>query len=171
VPANDDWSSGDLLANTANGATFYNNATGGNQPNSALWPFLPAAEFDTFVTGPNFGSVTVLGRFNPPGGAGTEVFGPAETNVSWGDTINNSAGLTFTAARLTLTNVPNGLTVSPGLASGAGVYGTVQGKMGSTGDPLNSPSFAFTISTPIPEPTSAAVMGLGLGAVALRRRK
>jgi len=167
VPANDDWSSGDLLATTANGATFYNNATFGNQPNSALWPFLPAGEFDTFVTGPNFGSVTVLGRFNPPGGAGTEVFGPTETNVSWGDTIANSAGLTFTAARLTVNNIPG----SPVVVAGdvAGAYGHVTGKMGSTGDPLNSPAFTFSIV--VPEPTSAGLLVVGLGAIATRRRK
>jgi len=168
VPQDDDWSSGDLLATTGAGATFYNAAAPyGNQPNSALWAFLPQGEFDTFVTGPNFGSVTVLGRFNPPGGASTEVFSPTETNVSWGDTAPGSNGLTFTAARITV----NGISGSPVIVSGnvAGAAAHISGKMGSTGDPLHSPTFDFSVV--VPEPTSAGLLVVGLGAIATRRRK
>src|SRR4051794_9846886 len=171
VPAGDDWSSGDLLA-TAGGfggggpITFYNNPTGGNQPNSALWPFLPATEFDTFVTGPNFGSVTVLGRFNPPGGAGTEVFGPNETNVSWGDTINNSGGTTVTVARLTVKGFGIGTPFVVPFPVVGGAH--VTGKLGSTADPLNSPTFDFYIAE-IPEPTAVALMAAGVSSISLRR--
>jgi len=96
---------------------------------------------------------------NDPNGT---AFEPANdmkvVDVAWGDV--NAAGQpggsngTFTIARLTVKS---------------GSTGTFIGRVGSTGNPSNPISFTYVLG--VPEPTSVALMGIGLGAVALRRRK
>lgn len=96
---------------------------------------------------------------NDPNGT---AFEPANdmkiVDAAWGDVnaASQTAGSngTFTIARLTVK---------------AGSTGTFLGRVGSTANPSNPVSFTYVLG--IPEPTSVALMGIGLGAVALRRRK
>jgi hypothetical protein len=79
-------------------------------------------------------------------------------DLSWGDTGAASRIPTdnvYTIARLTVTK---------------NAQGTVLGNMKSTSAPSTDNFFTFAIPF-VPEPTSVALMSLGLGAVALRRRK
>jgi hypothetical protein len=148
-----DWTSADLRALLTAG-TFYVPAAGnGNTANSAFWALAPNLEYDTFVTAPNFGATTVLGRFQPPGGAGTETFSATDVNVSYGDLANTGNG-TFTIARLTVSN---------------GAVGTVSGNVyDSFGGNAPTP---FTATIPVPEPTTLGLAGAALGLLATRGRR
>jgi len=99
----------------------------------------------------------------------TGEFEPANSmqliDVSWGDTgasTNTVTGL-VTIARLTVKG-----TVGQTVDGMPNVGGKIVGNVKSTGSPSTNNFYTFYI--PIPEPTSIGLMGLGLGAVALRRR-
>jgi len=104
-------------------------------------------------------SASVLPRTTDnPNVAGGADLGLHVIDIAWGDT---SAGTrtyptpgTYTIARVT-TNDTGG--------------DWLLGRVGSTSDPNNSVPFSFQIPG-VPEPTSLALIGLGLGAIALRRR-
>src|SRR5712672_1233635 len=89
VGAGDDWTAQDLHVVLDHGSFYVPAALNSNKSQSALWavPTFANLEYDTFVTAPNFTDPTILGRFSPQGGAGTEVFSPTEVNVSYGDLV------------------------------------------------------------------------------------
>jgi len=90
-------------------------------------------------------------------------------DVSWGDvsaTTNNNAGVK-SIARLTISGTGlNVFTTNPG----SGVVATIVGQAKATSDATAIKLYTFFLAPNVPEPTSVALMGLGLGAVALRRR-
>ena len=63
VSSPDEWAGADVKLSFDGAGSLYQNAISGNTPNSALWGALPATEFDTFVTAPNFdgGNTQLLG--------------------------------------------------------------------------------------------------------------
>jgi len=183
----DRWASADLRAQLSPGGMFY--IPPSSDSNGLQIPAVRNAtgtrylQVDTMVMVPIFNATrtTILGKstFAPASQVGTvfpsngsnfpdandpnaTAFEPANdmrlVDVAWGDV--NAAGQpagsngTFTIARLTFK---------------VGSSGTFIGRVGSTGNPSNPVSFTYVVVTP--EPTSVALMGLGLGAVALRRRK
>jgi hypothetical protein len=183
----DRWASGDLRAKLAPGGVFYIPPAGDS--NGLQIPAVRNAtgsrylQVDTFVDVPIFNATrtTILGKstFAPASQQGTvfpsnganfpdandpngTAFEPANdmtlVDVAWGDVnaASQTAGSngTFTIARLTVK---------------VGSTGTFIGRVGSTGAPSSPVSFTYILG--IPEPTSVALMGLGLGAVAMRRRK
>jgi len=172
--ADDAWASGDLVANTQNGASFYQAALGGNTANSTFWPIVAQNQYDTFVTAPKFGgaggaNTIVLGSSNP--GGPTPVFTTSNLNVSWGNTNVTPgpySGEDATVARITLLGLAPGATPIVITGANPAAFAHLVGKVGSTLTPTNSPTFDFSVV--VPEPASAALMGLGLGAIALRRR-
>jgi hypothetical protein len=183
--AQDRWASGDLHAQLSSG-TFYIPPAG--DQNALQIPAVRNAtgsrylQVDTMVDVPIFNATrtTVLGKstfaaasqqgpFFPSNGSNFHTgdpngttFEPANSmtlvDVAWGDVnaasqVAGSNG-TFTIARLTVK---------------IGATGTFLGRVGSTGNPSNPVSFTYILG--VPEPTSVALLGMGLGAVALRRRK
>jgi hypothetical protein len=148
-----DWTTADLRAQLTTGSYYVPAAGNGNTANPAFWALAPNLEFDTFVTAPNFASPTILGRFQPPGGSGTETFSANDINVSYGDLTNTGNG-TFTIARLTVSN---------------GATGTVSGNLyDSFGGNVPTP---FVATFPVPEPGSAALFALAGVATLGRRRR
>jgi len=183
----DRWASADLRAQLAPGGMFYIPPSGDS--NTLQLPSVRNAtgsrflQVDTFVDVPVFnatrGGILGKSKFAPvsqsgevfpsngsnlldPNDPNGTAFVPANdmtlVDVAWGDSAAalQAAGSngTFTIARLTVKN---------------GSQGTFIGRVGSTLTP-NAP-ITFTYFLVVPEPTSMALMGLGLGAVALRRRK
>lgn len=183
----DRWASADLRASLGAGGMFY--IPPAQDSNALQIPAVRNAvgsrylQVDTMVMVPIFNATrtTILGKSTfapasqngvvfPSNGAnfpdandpnGT-AFEPANdmrlVDVAWGDVnaAQQPAGSngTFTIARLTVKS---------------GSTGTFLGRVGSTANPSNPVSFTYVLG--IPEPTSVALMGIGLGAVALRRRK
>jgi len=184
--AQDRWASADLRAQLSPGGMFYIPPT--TDSNGLQIPAVRNAtgtrylQVDTMVDVPIFNATrtTILGKstFAPASQSGTvfpsngsnfhigdpngTVFEPANdmtlVDAAWGDVNANlqpaGSNGTFTIARLTLK---------------LGSQGTFIGRVGSTANPSNPVTFTYVLVTP--EPTSVALMGLGLGAVALRRRK
>lgn len=185
--AQDRWASADLRAQLSPGGMFYippdQDANGLQIPAVRNATGSRYLQVDTMVMVPIFNATrtTILGKstFAPASQVGTvfpsngsnfidqndpnaTAFEPANdmrlVDAAWGDV--NAAGQpagsngTFTIARLTFK---------------VGSSGTFIGRVGSTGNPSNPVTFTYLVV--IPEPTSVALMGLGLGAVALRRRK
>jgi hypothetical protein len=123
--------------------------------------------FDTFVTKP----VLDPNNISIPGGSNSDVFPgsrPTATmpqtgndrqlfDITWGDTgaTNNPATGVQTIARLTIAKTAGSL--APAF---------IIGKVTGTANPSESNFFSYNL----PEPTSLAVMSLGLGVVGLRRR-
>jgi len=95
-------------------------------------------------------------------------------DASWGDTGAASGpnnGL-FSTLRITLPTAPAGYAwtdVAP--ASQSQIWAQVRGQVKELSDANYRGNYAFYLAAPIPEPTSIALMGLGLGAATLRRRK
>jgi len=126
--------------------------------------------FDTFVSRPNDNqNVAVLGGSSStifPGSRPVATMPHSDNSanlidINWGDTgaANNANGGSNTASP----KLVGRITISKD------AVGSLNGRMTSTGDPSANYFFTGTVA-PIPEPTSIALMGLGLGAVALRRR-
>jgi hypothetical protein len=192
ISGGDKWAAADLRAQLSSG-TFYipptkdsNLAPGATDRNTVGTRYL---RDDTFVGRPGgtaaapgfpLGTlVNVLGRSgrapttdpdvptfpsngtnlqNPDTGENEPANSMQLVDISWGDTGAATRAPTdniFTIARLTVTK---------------GAVGTVLGNMKSTSAPSTDNFFTFAFA-PVPEPTSIALISLGLGAVALRRRK
>jgi len=192
ISGGDKWAAADLRAQLSSG-TFYipptkdsNLAPGATDRNTVGTRYL---RDDTFVGRPGgtaaapgfpLGTlVNVLGRSgrapttdpdvptfpsngtnlqNPDTGENEPANSMRLVDISWGDTGAATRAPTdniFTIARLTVTK---------------GAVGTVLGNMKSTSSPSTDNFYTFAFP-PVPEPTSIALISLGLGAVALRRRK
>jgi len=177
------FSSGDVRAKLSTGKFYIPPANDQNVPqtlrNTAPNRYLKA---DNMVIAPNFKTgTTVLGasKFSPTPSAGavfpsngSNFFDPADpdgtatlpandqmlVDAAWGPPLpaTTIADGTYTIARLVVTK---------------NAVGTVTSRAGTLADPGNPITFTFAIGGVTPEPTSIALMGLGLGAVALRRRK
>jgi len=161
----DDWLSAEIHGVAGNGATYYDsNSNDSNFMQSAFWGFVPQLRFDTAL-GPNGNgnNVTILGAFQGgpgggPSGSSVSTFSGSNHTV-WdmdvGDT-ETTTNTSFTLYRFTILN-----------AGATGTYFNLDGNVSST----NVSQQTFHFQLPVPEPMSAGMLALGLGAVALRRRK
>jgi len=103
-------------------------------------------------------------NFLDPNDPNQTTFEPANdmslVDAAWTTSVPNNTPTTgtFTIARLTIKN---------------GATGTFIGRVGSLLTPSSPVSFTYFLGgvAVTPEPTSVALLGLGIGAVALRRRK
>ena len=191
ISAGDFWAGADIRAQALNGAKFFaaDNSGGDYTPTFRTGGTGNYYAFDTAVTAPGFNGsrATILGsssRKSPPDSNATfpsngsnwgtgqdDTFtwtswvpanGMQLVDATWGDpsaATNTATGLQ-TIARLTITK--NG-------ADANGSRAHIVGQVKATSDATLVTLFTFDIP-PVPEPTSVALMGLGLGAVALRRR-
>jgi len=187
----DRFSSADLRAQLGNGGMYYIPPAVGGLPTDSNYVQAVGTrnavgkrflQVDTMVMIPNVSSgIGIFGKsaFAPAGvttptmpSNGSNFFDANDPNMTafepandmslvdaaWTTTVPNTtptAG-TFTIARLTVKN---------------GSTGTFIGRIGSLLTPSSPVSFTYFLGGAIPEPTSVALLGLGLGAVALRRRK
>jgi len=92
-------------------------------------------------------------------------------DAAWGNTSASSgpSGGIFSIARLDLPKAPAGYDWRP-TSAGALDWARVAGKVKMLSDANAQVPYSFFL-VPVPEPTSIALMGLGLGAATLRRRK
>src|SRR5947207_310412 len=70
ISGTDDWLSGDLYITLKNGS-FYVPSGHSDQAQKNAWSGSPNLQYDTFVCGPGFNTLTVLGRYK--GGAGAAI--------------------------------------------------------------------------------------------------
>jgi len=188
ISAGDHWASADAQANAVATSKFYaaDNTNGSFSPQ--YQSTVAARQFDTALISPVFSGskVSILGSSSrkqpapdqspifPSNGhnwqvdsdpnTGDPIYAAANNqrvvDVSWGDVnagVNNASGVQ-SIARFTLLNNPAG-----------GVLGTVVGQVKATSNATLATLYTFTFGS-VPEPTSVALLGLGLGAVAIRRR-
>lgn len=152
-----------LVVELTSGSIFQQTPFGTDTaPTDALIPVFPDVAWDSFVTmggytsGTSSSVLVVGGSTEVPGKNGPKKFDTQGINIAWapapGVVINS--GTDFTVAQLTFSNDARGTIY---FFSNAG--GTGQIFQGSVPD--------FYI---FPEPTAAALVGLGLVAAAIRRR-
>jgi hypothetical protein len=190
----DRWASADLWALLGVGGSFYIPPSSGGVPTDSNYLQAPGVrnlagqrflQADSMVMSP-VGSASrggILGKstFAPASQSGAvfpsngsnffdandpngTAFEPANDmrliDVAWGDATAllqpASSNGTFTIARLAIKS---------------GSAGTFIGRVGSTLTPSQPVSFTYIVDPAIPEPASALLVSLGLGAIALRRRK
>jgi hypothetical protein len=191
ISAGDFWAGADIRAQAKGTAQWFaaDNSGGDYTPTFRTGGTGNYYAFDTAVTAPGFngGRATILGsssRKTPPDSNATfpsngsnwgtgqdDTFtwtswvpanGMQLVDATWGDpsAATNTATGVQTIARLTISKTG---------ADANGVLATIVGQVKATSDATAVTLFTFDIP-PVPEPTSVALMGLGLGAVALRRR-
>jgi len=193
ISAGDHWASSDVQANAVASSKFYaaDNTNGGYTPAYQKSNLTGARqlEFDTAVIAPILSGsrVNILGSSSrkqpapdqtpifPSNGhnwqvdtdpnTGDPIFAAANNqrvvDVSWGDVSASTSTATGvqSIARFTVLNTPDA----------NGVLAVLVGQVKATSSPGSATLYTLTIGL-VPEPVSVSLAGLGLGALALRRR-
>jgi hypothetical protein len=154
VSGEDDWAWTDAAATLPDlGDAFFQHILGNKFPTPQNFGMFPALEFDCYWTRPGLFPNAADGQ-GVPGFAGfTEQ--PQYVQAVWFDAPNSGDG-DFVIARYTVRHLSEEVT-----------YLDIDGasKVSSTGDELHS----FTFHVAVPEPTSLALLGLGLVLALIRR--
>jgi len=146
----------DMQATLGSGGAFYYAALHSNVANPTFWPLAASLEFDTWIhsalSGNSGPDTNLLGSHPLDGGAPPAIFDAQKVSAAWGKLTNVGAG-TYVIANLTVNQAGYNT-------------GQVVGRVVNTGSTLVVP---FEFGAPLPEPASIAL--LGLGCLALLRRR
>jgi len=184
ISSTDHWAAAGLNGALVGGSFYIPASFNADTGLQSVAQFVPNLTFDTFVSRPGYadpGDGAILG--SQSGAAKATMPGSPNTNrnntpnvmdVAWGDV--NATGNPLTGvqaiARLTIANSALIAMTGAPLAFYPPVPAPTpvrfEGVLKITSDPNSAAPVRFF---PVPEPTSLALMSLGLGAVALRRRK
>jgi hypothetical protein len=157
-----------MVVDLEQGSIFQAGTGGNGAPNGALFSAVPELEYDTFLTsggltqsGDEGTNIANAGAAGLPAGSADRTFDSAGIDVLWFP----SAGTTvadrddFTVARVTLTADAQGSWSYLGATDDDGA-----------GTPFGTYAITDGVMT-IPEPTTLAILGLGGGAMLIRRRR